>query len=227
MKYPVHEIFKTFQGEGLRMGQAAWFIRLFGCPVHCPWCDSAGTWHPDYIPNNIEKLTEVEIADTLLEDTAIHFVVITGGEPAIHDLRPLVIELQERGYYVALETSGTFSITACPNLITLSPKKWKLPLSDPIQRAHEFKIIVETPEDIPFYQSVIAPFKREVPVWLHPEWSKRDDPVILVAIAKAVMESGDPNLRAGWQIHKLYQVDGLDPNSRESVPLGGNLEKGY
>ena len=44
---PIHEQFYTFQGEGTHSGQSAYFIRTFGCPIHCPWCDSSGTWHPE------------------------------------------------------------------------------------------------------------------------------------------------------------------------------------
>src|SRR5690606_10755697 len=53
VRYPVHEQFHTWQGEGVHMGRSAYFIRTFGCPVKCPWCDSAGTWHPDHIPAKV------------------------------------------------------------------------------------------------------------------------------------------------------------------------------
>ena len=53
---PIHEVFYAFQGEGVHMGKSAFFIRTFGCPLHCPWCDSAGTWHKDFIPKQIDKI---------------------------------------------------------------------------------------------------------------------------------------------------------------------------
>jgi 6-pyruvoyltetrahydropterin/6-carboxytetrahydropterin synthase len=82
---PIHEQFYTFQGEGAHSGRAAYFIRTFGCPVHCPWCDSAGTWHPDYIPKHIARLEPATLAAEVAL-TQAEFTVITGGEPAIHDL---------------------------------------------------------------------------------------------------------------------------------------------
>lgn len=108
---PIHEQFYTFQGEGSHAGRAAYFIRTFGCPVHCPWCDSAGTWHPDYIPEKVERLSETKLAEEVSK-TEAEFVVVTGGEPAIHDLKPLVDALHAIGRKVHLETSGAFLFRA-------------------------------------------------------------------------------------------------------------------
>ena len=87
MKYPIFEHFKSFQGEGIHMGGSAYFVRLYGCPLKCKWCDSAGTWHKDWVPNNILKLDESEIFELIARDNG--FLVLTGGEPAIFDLFPL------------------------------------------------------------------------------------------------------------------------------------------
>jgi asparagine synthase (glutamine-hydrolysing) len=64
---PIYETFHAWQGEGTHLGRSAFFIRTFGCPVHCPWCDSAGTWHPDYIPDKVDRLS----VDLLVEATRI------------------------------------------------------------------------------------------------------------------------------------------------------------
>ncbi|MGK0176927.1 MAG: 7-carboxy-7-deazaguanine synthase, partial [Lentimonas sp.] len=131
MKLPIHERFYSFQGEGVHAGRAAYFIRTFGCPVHCPWCDSAGTWHPDYIPKKIARFEPEELAAEAAK-TAAEFTVITGGEPTIHDLTNLTEELHAVGQKVHLETSGAFAIKGTFDWITLSPKRWKLPLAENI-----------------------------------------------------------------------------------------------
>lgn len=236
---PVHERFYTFQGEGVHSGRPAFFVRLFGCPLHCPWCDSAGTWHKDYVPEHIHKMTEAEIVSEIL-NTPAPFVVITGGEPAIHDLFELTAELAEARRHVHLETSGAFPIKGTFDWITLSPKKWHMPLVENVRLASEFKIIVESPEDIGFYlehlQANLYPHQRPV-VWLHPEWSHRNDPAVLNAITEAVkarwavtQEGGQSyswDLRAGYQLHKLYRADNLDNRSAKQVPLGGDPSKGF
>ena len=220
---PINEQFYTFQGEGPHAGRAAYFIRTFGCPVHCPWCDSAGTWHPDYIPTKVERLA----VDTLAAEVAktkAEFVVVTGGEPAIHNLAPLVDALHAIGQKVHLETSGSFAIKGDFDWITLSPKRWKLPLAENIKRADEFKIIVDQAAEIEEYSEVIGATTK--PVWLHPEWSKHNDAATLDAITEWVKTQGAP-YRAGWQMHKHYAADLKDSRSAPAAPLGGDPKQGF
>lgn len=221
---PIHEQFYTFQGEGLHAGKAAYFIRTFGCPVHCPWCDSAGTWHPDYIPEHIGKLSENELADAAAS-TSAEFVVVTGGEPAIHDLSALVEALHAKNLPVHLETSGAFLVRGAFDWITLSPKRWKLPLEENLKRADEFKIIVDRDGAIEEYLEHL-PDDGGQPIWLHPEWSRREDGATLNAITNWVKTHGAP-FRAGWQMHKPYQSDTLDARSAPPAPLGGDPEQGF
>jgi organic radical activating enzyme len=225
--YPVHERFQTFQGEGAHLGKPAFFIRLFGCPLHCEYCDAAGTWHPDWVPDNIPRITPAGLVTEVLQ-SKIKMVVITGGEPAVHQLAPLVDACAEAGLATHLETSGAFPIRGNLNWITLSPKRARAPLEETVEIAHEFKVIVEKPEDIPFFYELLTNLDAlpGSPIWLHPEWSQRQNPHVLNAITKAVIE-GKGNFRAGWQLHKLYKADTLDPRSQQPVPLGGNPAKGF
>jgi organic radical activating enzyme len=223
---PVYERFNTFQGEGVHMGRAAFFIRTFGCPQHCPWCDSAGTWHKDYVPKHVLRMTEAELVQEVTVSGA-RVVVITGGEPAVHDLTDLTKLLHAAGKRVHIETSGAFELRGEFDWITVSPKdKWAQPMKPHFNTlADEFKLIIEDPMDIPFWYHRLTG-TVDTPVWLHPEWSHREDPAVLCAITKWVKERGDP-WRAGWQLHKLYTADSYDPRSKPLVPLGGNPALGY
>ena len=89
---PVYERFHSWQGEGVHLGKSAFFIRLHGCPIHCSWCDSAGTWHPDHRPESVDHMDPQELADEAFLSCP-EIVVITGGEPAIHDLQDLAYQL--------------------------------------------------------------------------------------------------------------------------------------
>jgi len=217
MHYPVHETFHSWQGEGSHLGRSAWFIRLFGCPVKCPWCDSAGTWHPEYIPERIERRTVDALAAEAVAAQP-EFVVITGGEPTIHDLAPLARALAQSKLRVHLETSGAFPISGHFDWITLSPKWARPALPENISLANELKIIVEAPASLESWDKELA--LRELPqtVWLHPEWSQRDNPDVLNAITEWVKAHGAP-FRAGWQLHKCYRADTLDPASRPENSL--------
>lgn len=213
------------------MGRAAFFIRTYGCPVHCPWCDSAGTWHPEWVPKGIERYTSEELVAMAQAAAGIEFAVITGGEPAMLDLRELTFAFKSFGIKTHLETSGAFPINGTFDWVTVSPKRWKHPCTQTLVKANEFKFIIENAGDIEYYRAVVMPAEdaiaaKQVPIWLHPEWSHREDPVVLGAISDAV-KGGGGIYRAGWQIHKLYQVDYRDSRSRAMVPLGGDKTKGY
>lgn len=229
MTLPIHEQFYTFQGEGAHLGRAAYFIRTFGCPVHCPWCDSAGTWHPDYIPKHINRLKPETLAASVAQ-TQAEFTVITGGEPAIHDLRLLTDALHAIGQKTHLETSGAFPIRGTFDWITLSPKRWKPPLAENVALANEFKLIIDQPEAIEEYVDTLiargAHLSADNIVWLHPEWSQHDNPTVLNAITEWIKAHGAP-YRAGWQLHKNYAADLMDQRSAPAAPLGGKPEQGF
>lgn len=212
-RLPIYEIFHTWQGEGLHMGRSAFFIRTFGCPVHCPWCDSAGTWHPDHVPEKIERHQVEELADAAAEARP-DFVVITGGEPAIHDLRPLTEALAARDLPAHIETSGAFPLRGDFAWVTVSPKIWKAPLPEMLRRADELKLIIDSVDAVDYWLPRILPEIRAEHVWLHPEWSVARDPAVLREITTAVKEHGAP-LRAGYQLHKLYAADAMDPRAKQ------------
>lgn len=101
-RYRVQELFPTIQGEGPLAGVPAMFLRMWGCNLRCTFCDTdftSSTWRPTQ--------------DELLEAIAAQIgksqcIVITGGEPLIHELGPLVCALFERfGLVIQIETAGT------------------------------------------------------------------------------------------------------------------------
>ena len=222
--YPVNETFLSWQGEGVHLGRKAFFIRLQGCPVKCAWCDSASTWHPQYVPKQVRKATAAELAAEA-KASAPQFVVITGGEPCVHDLAPLLAALTSVGLPAHLETCGAYPIAPGFAWVTVSPKWAKLPLSESLQRANEVKIIVEAPDTITRWTEAVGGRWVAPSVWLHPEWSQRTNPAVLKAITDHIKTIGGV-FRAGWQVHKPYSADALDARARPPVPLGGDPAKG-
>lgn len=233
MNLPCQEIFLAFQGEGVHMGRSAFFIRTYGCALQCSFCDAAGTWHKDWVPEEILRYTPEQLLKEIQAGPRPEFVVITGGEPTHHDLLPLTKELKAFGIQVHLETSGAYPIKGLFNWVTLSPKRSHLPLLSSVLAANEFKLIIEKPEDITGWYNTLKGYEHTggdyidcKPIWLHPEWSHREDPVVLGAISDAVT-NGYGRFRAGWQLHKLYRCDSRDSRTRPLAPLGGDLRKGY
>jgi organic radical activating enzyme len=177
------------------------------------------------VPKDLRRASAEELA---AEAAAARpeFVVLTGGEPCIHDLGPLLTALQAVGLPAHLETCGAYPIAEGLAWVTVSPKWAKPPLPASLQRADEVKLIVETPESIARWTAAVGGTWHSRHVWLHPEWSQRAQSEVLRAITDQVKSHGAP-FRAGWQVHKPYSADSLDRRARPPAPLGGDPAKGF
>ena len=111
----VNEIFYSIQGEGRHAGRAAVFIRLSGCNLKCPFCDT------DF--SQSKEMTVEEIVNEVCSlSNDCHFVVITGGEPTLQNCVPLIDALHVKRYSVAMESNGTNIAPWNVDWLTISPK---------------------------------------------------------------------------------------------------------
>ena len=163
------EHFFTIQGEGKYSGKAAYFIRIAGCDVGCVWCDVKESWDKE---QHI-KMTTNEIIEKVTESKT-NFVVITGGEPAMYDLRPLVNQLKLLGIMVAIETSGCYPLKGEVDWYCFSPKKFKAPCDEAYIKANELKVIVSHPSDLDWATKHALKVSTNCQLYLQPEWSKAD-----------------------------------------------------
>lgn len=130
----VHSIFYTIQGEGPFCGYPAVFIRLAGCNLQCPFCDTNYTSdrEPKTVLETVALVRNAHVYTTkhpftLPEKSPL--VVITGGEPFRQNIAPLVRHLVAAGYRVQIETNGTLHVEDLPwDSITVvcSPKTGKV-----------------------------------------------------------------------------------------------------
>ncbi|MFN6340341.1 MAG: 7-carboxy-7-deazaguanine synthase QueE [Cyanobacteriota bacterium] len=151
---PVVETFHSLQGEGIHAGRGAFFLRLAGCEVGCPWCDTKHSWSEATHP----RLTLDELARqaTLARKNGAAFVVVTGGEPLQHNLGPLCAALSASGLPLHLETSGVPPLSGRFDWITLSPKRHRPPDEGPLAACDELKVVVERPDDLPFAEAMAS-----------------------------------------------------------------------
>jgi len=194
---PVMEHFYTLQGEGFHQGKAAYFIRLGGCDVGCVWCDVKDSWDAEKHP----KLT-IESLKLKVKETPAEIVVITGGEPLMHDLDELTNELQAAGLRTNIETSGAHSLSGSWDWICLSPKKFKAPLPGIIPLANELKIVVFNKSDFDWAEKYAALVSPSCKLFLQPEWDKAAEitPLIIEYI------KAHPQWELSLQIHKYINV---------------------
>ncbi len=103
----VHSIFYTIQGEGPFSGRPALFIRLAGCNLQCPGCDTNYTKHRD--TKSLPEIMAVVNTTKPVQRPHPLLIVITGGEPFRQNITPLVVHLMAEGYIVQIETNGTYA----------------------------------------------------------------------------------------------------------------------
>ena len=194
---PVMEHFYTLQGEGMHQGKAAYFIRLAGCDVGCVWCDVKESWdrskHPDI---SIDALIEQ------VQQTPASIVVITGGEPLMHDLTLLTEKLKQAGYQTHIETSGAHPISGTWDWICLSPKKFKAPLPAILPLADELKVVIFHRSDFQWAESFASEVRSDCQIFFQPEWDRSKEIMpLIVDYVKA-----HPTWRATLQTHKYLNI---------------------
>ena len=194
---PVMEAFYTIQGEGFHQGKAAYFIRLAGCDVGCVWCDVKESWDRNLYP-------EQSVEDILsnAKKHPVSLAVITGGEPAMHNLEKLTKELQNEGFQTNIETSGSYPLTGSWDWICISPKKFKPPLPGTLKKANELKIIIFNKSDFAWAAKYAALVSATCKLYLQPEWSRAQ--AVTPLIVDYIKEN--PQWELSLQIHKYINV---------------------
>jgi 7-carboxy-7-deazaguanine synthase len=220
-KYPIAETFTSIQGEGVYCGTPMHFIRLAGCNVGVyPKREaSSGDPFPLYskctsvlgaefeCDTNYRTQTYLTVEELLGEiPSAIQHICITGGEPFLHDLEPLIANCDRT---IHIETSGTKLIPQEESLsniwITCSPKAGFLRTNG--LSVNEWKFVVSGPADIPkieqFFEGLVC--FADAPVFLQPiNCTNEVDPANLQMVRELVMQH--PCFRLSAQLHKFLGV---------------------
>jgi 7-carboxy-7-deazaguanine synthase len=191
----VNEIFYSIQGEGLRTGQASVFVRLSGCNLNCPFCDT------DH--SRFEEMTEEQIIAKVTEiGNGCRWVVLTGGEPLIQPVRQLIVMFRQTGYKVQVETNGTLDALTgddgCgAHHLTVSPKG--VVSQQALGRnLSEIKVVARDENDVARAESMLG---WGVPVYLQPV---SNDPEAIKLCVKSILKN--PELRLSVQLHKLIGI---------------------
>lgn len=223
MLYPVNELFETIQGEGLYTGVPAIFLRLQGCPVGCPWCDTQHTW-TKAVTNRVsvgEVIAKTGPDERYFEQTAEQILaqvqrmgftakhlVITGGEPCMYDLQPLAAVFEPLGYRLQIETSGTFPVQAsAATWVTVSPKL-DMPggyevLASAMARANEVKYPVAMRKHITAFDALLAakPPAENAIICLQPISQKPRATELAIEVCR------ERNWRLSVQLHKYLAIE--------------------
>ena len=193
----VNEIFYSLQGEGYYSGTPAVFVRLSGCNLRCPFCDTqheTGT-----------VMSETEVVEAVKRYPARH-VVITGGEPSLQLTASLVDALHAAGRYVAVETNGTQPLPVNVDWVTLSPKSAFVDGAEVVlPHADEVKVIYDGIHDP---ERQLSTFHSPLSTLLFLQPCDTGDAARNRQITDATVEyiKCHPEWRLSLQIHKILNI---------------------
>lgn len=207
----VNEIFSSIDGEGIRQGELATFIRFAGCNLNCSYCD---TKYAQKKNQGVEKSID-EIIETI-EKTNIKNITITGGEPLLQkDILKLVERLVELGYNVNIETNGSVNIKPfqLTNVIITMDYKTKSSLMmnhmnleyiDYLRKNDVLKFVIGDKEDMKNVKDVLKQKQVKSYIYLSPVFGKIE-PSELVDFLKELNEEGfdTSKTRVQIQLHKV------------------------
>ena len=118
--FRVNDIFYSLQGEGRNTGRAAVFVRLAGCNLRCPFCDTEFDSYTEMTAEEIVgKISSLHISEGV---GVKPLIVLTGGEPTLQVDEAFVDLLHQHGYEVAMESNGTRPAPRNLDWLTVSPK---------------------------------------------------------------------------------------------------------
>lgn len=206
------EIFSSIQGEGLDSGLPCVFVRLFGCPIGCVYCDQK--------QSNIKmkRISIQNILNQIIKYKKIKNVCITGGEPLIYEeVIPLAQELLTMGKKVSIETSGCVPI---PDMGYKRSFKFVMDIKCPcsevtdkniydnlykLQSNDEVKFVVKDRNDYDFMCGVLNKYPTYASILISPLFDNSNKPVIGKELVEWVLED-KLNVRVQLQIHKILNV---------------------
>ena len=170
IKIKVSEIFTSFQGEGPYIGTPATFLRLYGCNLNCPWCDT------DISTYEMLSVDDVaEILMTQMEFNNINLLVITGGEPTLQmeEIKRLIKELPG-DIKIQLETNGSIFEYLSEIEYVISPKEDKEKVFENYYKYENvfFKFVITCEEDIDEVISIKNKYGYDKTIWLQGEFSR-------------------------------------------------------
>ncbi len=177
----INEIFYSLQGEGYYTGVPSVFVRLSGCNLKCPFCD---TQHESGTPMSDEEIVAA------VNQYPAHHVILTGGEPSLQIDSSLIDRLHAAGKYICIETNGTHPLPENIDWITCSPKEGA-PVC--LTRIDELKVVF-TGQDLTSYAHTPASH-----YYLQPCSCKNTQEVVNYILKH-------PQWRLSLQTHKLIDI---------------------
>jgi len=192
--YRINEIFYSLQGEGRWVGRPAVFVRLSGCNLKCPFCDTDFWAYKEMDAQGIlAKCQEV--------GGECRFIVLTGGEPTLQVDKTLVDTLHKAGYMLSMETNGTHTVPEGIDWVTCSPKADFVEGGAPVvKKVDELKLVFDDAHPVSDH-GIEATYRYLQPCDVGNEARNR---LILSNCIKYIKQH--PEWQLSMQLHKILGI---------------------
>lgn len=205
----VNEIFPSIEGEGLWAGVPTTFIRLYGCNLHCSYCDTR--YACDGGKSEFKHLSIDDILQAV-EVFGNKHITLTGGEPLLQkDVYSLIKELIHHGYHVNIETNGSQSvvlythyndITVTMDYKSISSGENEMMLLSNLYALRSqdvLKFVVGNMEDLEDMRKVIEKYPLQCHIFISPIFGQIDPKDIV----DYMLQHNLQNCRLQLQLHKF------------------------
>lgn len=205
-RFPVTEIFESIDGEGLRAGRLAVFVRFAGCNLRCSYCDTV------YSQNHSDA-SEIFSEDGLCKAVSAfgrRNITFTGGEPLMHDIEGVVRRLCSEGMEANIETNGSMPLFTdrpdgcfytldfkCPSS-GISPDKMLLSNYPLLIKGDAVKFVVGSEEDLEKAAEIAELIPSDAALFFSPVFGKLSPERIVEFMRKNSLE----RFRLQLQLHK-------------------------
>ncbi len=199
----INEIFWSAQGEGLNSGVSSIFVRLAGCSLRCPYCDTRKAW----VRGSERSVTQIVSAvSRLMAAYPRSRLVLTGGEPLDQDLGKLVAACRRRRWFTAVETNGLQFQDLPLDWWTVSPKDASSYRVDPRlwEKAGEIKLLATPALDLRVVKRMRG--RCAAPIILQPERHDRRRYRRSFDLYRECAAAGVLDVRLGLQLHPVYGI---------------------
>ncbi len=198
----IAEIFPSIQGEGLRQGEATIFIRLAGCNLRCPFCDTKYAWQGGQEYTVEQILGKVKKIETRFP---CQWLCLTGGEPLLQNVAELIKNFKEKNFKIQVETNATIYRDLPVDWYTISPKPEQYFYQPEYRgRAKEVKLIVTRELELGVIQNLRHDFPEKIPILLQPQSNRKWSFDQALKLLRHSLKMGIKNIKISIQLHKIY-----------------------
>ena len=218
-EYKVVEKFVSINGEGMKAGTLAVFIRFFGCNLRCSYCDTLWASSPD---GPYDIMTEDDIV-TYVKETGVHNVTLTGGEPLLRDNMDILLKKLSAlpDIFIEIETNGSVDIRSYKSIagnisFTLDYKlpysgmedKMFMPDFEAVDKNDTVKFVAAGKDDLDTMKEIVEKYNlaNKTNVFISPVFGEIEP----VTIVEYMIDNKLNSVKMQLQMHKFI----WDPNQK-------------